>query len=186
MKLSKELTSPITEWSLNPKNHHCFFELANGIEGWGLGLAYLNKAPICTILAGFPFKSLFKIEEQILNRLGVLNLTRCEDFGILLSYSTEGHKVQLHTDTPSWDVFKDSEVIRFNTLLSKPYKGGEQVINNQVINAEENEVWYCEARRYQHTSNKVYGKKPRLLLSFGYWVHPNDLNKLTKRWNTFK
>jgi hypothetical protein len=100
-----------------------------------------------------------------------------EEFGIMISYSEAGHEVHEHTDKN----YRPADIhTRINLMISKPEKGGLAVINKKIIDIEENEPWLCAAGYYEHSSTKVEGKTPRVVISFGYQVNKEELKE--KKW----
>ena len=62
-----------------------------------------------------------------------------------------------------------------NILLPKP-----KVIDNIEYKVKENVVWRCMAGVNEHRTNMVHGEKPRVLLSFGYFIKVEDAKD--KKW----
>lgn len=164
MKIPKELTLPIIEWTIDSKNQNYFVD-PNHDTGQVKGIPRLDTLPVILVKNNFPFIELLQIEKLILNYYNIHNTIRDDYFGIFLSYSTEGHIVNPHRD-----LYTDEyDIVRCNVLISKPIKGGEAIINNKIIEVEENEVWICNANKDPHSSVLVEGDKPRIMLSFGYY-----------------
>lgn len=194
MELYKNLSQPIIDWVLKTPNWNYFEEPAHE-SGFVLGLKNLNQKSKELVNAGFPFDNLFKLEEAVISKynLDFTSAERCPSLGIFLSYSEKGHVVHRHSDVPeSWFVRKENgdinweeapiedgtNTVRFNILLSKPIEGGDPVINDIEIPVEEYGVWVCWASKYVHTSTRVEGDKPRIMISFGFNLNDKQVDKL--------
>lgn len=168
MLLPNHLTYPILEWALNEDIRNEFF-ISPGpkLSGHVCGIPHCEEFDQSRLDSGFPYKEVFLAHQLILKEYNLpKDLPLDKEFGVLLSYSESGHKVQTHSDpSPPGKVHT-----RFNCLLSKPDKGGEAIIDGKIIETEENEVWVCAAGMYQHSSVTVEGLKPRLLLSIGHYI----------------
>ena len=175
MIVKESLTNPIKEWVLNKKNRDLFFykPYPNAFNVCGLPHTELHNEK--RFNANFPYKQLFEIYQSILIYLKLPLLQELDkEFGALISFSEVGHQVHAHTDpNPPGKIHT-----RFNVLLSKPEKGGEAVIDNKIISTQENELWVCAAGKYTHSSIKVEGKKPRILLSYGTYLTQNELDRI--------
>ena len=68
-------------------------------------------------------------------------------------------------------------IIRINFLVSKPHQGGNPVIENKEYNIMEDNAWLNLASRWVHSSTPVVGNKPRVVLSLGAFVSPEELNE---------
>ena len=176
MFIDPELTKPILDWTLNSDIREKYFTVPKvRLKGNVCGMSKTEMYDKKIHQAGFPYVQMFKIHQSILKHYNLPNDFPLDHyFGALISYSEAEHEVQPHTDP------NDGKNIhtRFNVLISKPEVGGLGVINEQVIEVEENEVWVCAAGRYLHYSTKVEGPKPRILLSFGHFIHPELLETI--------
>jgi hypothetical protein len=189
-KLYKKLGQPIIDFTLN-KNNWKHFQKPNH-QGFVLGIVNLNNIDKELDKAGFPYLELFELEKQVVKSYGldVNDIQKCTDNGIFLSYSEKGHIVRSHKDRPlTWysenkrdfkDIInkRDIETIRFNILLQKPESGGDPIINEDKIMVDELETWVCPASRYYHTTTEVKGDKPRIMISFGYYLNSKQINKI--------
>ena len=133
----------------------------------------------------FPYINLSNINRDIMNHYGIPEDCKIANMGWILSYADESYLCTWHIDN-SRDM--NAYHTRFNVLLSKP-KGGEPILQGRegytaigvdkykpaygkkfVIPVVENGVWVCVGEKYKHSTVKMEGKKPRILLSFGYNV----------------
>ena len=105
------------------------------------------------------------------------NITRQKDeerFGNFIGYNKEGGFVPPHIDRLSSESW---EHVRINFLVSKPHQGGNPVIENKEYNIMEDNAWLNLASRWVHSSTPVVGNKPRVVLSLGAFVSPEELNE---------
>lgn len=173
--IEESLAAPVRDWVLNKENRDEFFVTP------GSGTINVSGLPHCEMYDAklyekkFPYIQMFKIYQSILKHYDLPKTQELDkEFGALISFSEEGHKVQPHTDpNPPGKVHT-----RFNVLINRPEEGGEAIIDGQTIFVEENEVWICAAGRYLHSSKTVKGSKPRILLSFGTYLTPEQVDNL--------
>lgn len=169
MFIDESLAAPVREWVLNKENRDKLFVTP------GSGTINVSGLPHCEMETPerarykLPVLEMFKIYQSILKHYNLPRTQQLDkEFGALISFSENGHKVQPHTDpNPTGKIHT-----RFNVLISKPEKGGEAIIDNKTISTEENEVWVCAAGKYMHSSVEVEGDKPRILLSYGTYLTP--------------
>jgi hypothetical protein len=108
--------------------------------------------------------SLFNITQQIEE----------EHFGNFIGYNSEGGFVHPHTDRTNSDGW---EHVRINFLISKPYQGGNPIIQNKEYNIMEDNAWFNLASRWVHSSTPVIGSRARIVLSLGAYINPSELNE---------
>ena len=173
MKIDKKLTQGILDWTLKNYRSKYFISPNHGGNGFVVGIPNMEKMHNYYYSTNFPIYDLIKIDELIVKEYKLENCFKDNHFGIFLSYSEEGHSVIKHKD---YSDIPNHHVVRFNFFISKPTSGGLAIINNEIIDVEENEVFICEASNYAHTSEKVIGSKPRIVLSFGYYLKNKELN----------
>ena len=173
MILDKKLTQPIVDWCLKKENIAIMMDPGYH-EGFVRGIPNINLMHIELVTRNFPFAELIEIEKILLNEYKFKDFYRDSKFGIMISLSKEGHKVHKHTDSSPR---KEDTCVRLNLLLQKPKVGGEAIIDNEIINVQENEPWICLAGKYEHFSVEVEGDRDRLMLSYGYHVNTEELNK---------
>lgn len=173
MKISKKLADSIINWTLKEENKRFMISPAKH-EGDVAGIPHLEYSPLHLVINNFPFESLAIIEREILKHYNFKEFYRDKTFGIILSYSKEGHVVHEHNDP----AFRDEDACtRINVFLSKPEEGGIAVINGKEVEVDELESWVCVASEFKHSSTKVKGNKPRIVLSFGYQVLKEELKQ---------
>lgn len=160
--IPKKLTDPILKWVSKPKNRKKHFHTPPSHEGpvSGMRLVNLKSSPL--------YKEVMELDQYILENFKFDTNTPIDSIdGFFISYSEKGHKVHLHKDkNPDEDTYH----IRFNIMISKPNKGGNPIINDELIKVKENEVWVCEAGNYFHTIEEVKGIKPRIMISLGHYI----------------
>ena len=178
-------TDPILEWVLNKNNRDKYITEEPEHGGHVVVRDNVQTNPQDLIESGFPYKELYNIAEEIKSFYKLPQDVKIEpNYGYLICYSVSGHQVHAHNDPnfycegPDESLIEDkpdnylNDVIhtRFNLLISKPLEGGNPVISEIEYNVKENELWRCLAGVDEHYTTKVLGSKPRILLSFGYFV----------------
>lgn len=88
-------------------------------------------------------------------------------FGDLISYIENGGKVHRHIDP----TIKNYDHCRYNVFLSIPEKGGMPIYNNVIQNVSEGEYIKCLSSSVYHESQEVYGNKPRIMISYGFFIN---------------
>ena len=176
MFIDESLAKPVRDWVLNKENRDKFFVKPKvRLKGNVCGIQGSEIYDRERYASKFPYLQMFKIHQSILRHFKLpKDLPLDNYFGALISYSEADHEVQPHTDPNNGKLIHT----RFNTLISLPEKGGRGVINDEIIEVEQNEVWVCAAGKYQHYSTKVEGSIPRIILSFGHYIHPDDLKRI--------
>jgi hypothetical protein len=177
MIIDKKLTQPIVDWCLHSPNRQRYFRDPGYHSGDVSGQTHLEYVNPKFLMAEFPYAELFEIQKILLQYYNFKDFYMDEEFGIMISYSEAGHEVHEHTDKN----YRPADIhTRINLMISKPEKGGLAVINKKIIDIEENEPWLCAAGYYEHSSTKVEGKTPRVVISFGYQVNKEELKE--KKW----
>jgi hypothetical protein len=97
-------------------------------------------------------------------------------FGNFIGVNLEGGFVHEHRD-PRND--KNFIHTRFNFLLQKPENGGDPIINGTVYPMNEGQGWLNLASEWSHGSTEVVGKRERVVLSLGAYIHPGMIRYLT-------
>lgn len=191
--LDKKLTQPLLDWILNEDNRKKYITEEPEHGGHVVARDYLHIPEDELIEAGFPYSNLMDIGDVIMKQFDLPMSTRIEpNYGYLICHSQKGHQVHEHSDANfnvegpdkslnedlPYDYLDDVVHVRFNVLISKPTVGGNPVISDVEYDVKENEVWRCIAGIDKHYTTRVAGDKPRILLSFGYFI---DL-KTVKKW----
>lgn len=179
MKIDKQDSDKLIDW-IEKYHSECYDP--NHKSGYVRGYPNINNINNFLIQRNFPYEVLIKLEKDIYNHFDFDDsVIKDPSFGWFLSYSTEGHEVIPHTD-PLEGLSEDyQDIFRINFMLKKPVKGGNPIINSEVINIEENDYWICHASKDFHTSEAVAGDVPRIVLSMGYAFTYHDLRKFKKR-----
>ena len=190
--ISKKYSDSILNWILNSNNRKKYITEKPEHQGFVVARDHLHSYPDDLVKSQFPFKDLFNIANEILNIYDLPDNTPIEpNYGFLICYSEAGHKVHEHMDANfnadgpdgknlPHDYLGDVIHVRLNTLISKPEIGGNPIIDNIEYKVKENEVWRCMAGVNEHRTNMVHGEKPRVLLSFGYFIKVEDAKE--KKW----
>lgn len=179
MFIDEKYAAPIREWVLSKENRERFFHDPDMKGVYSVcGLPHTQLEDKNRLRSGFPYLEMFKVYQQILKHFELPRTQELDrEFGALISYSEAGHKVQPHKDpNPPRRIHT-----RFNVLISKSEKGGEAIIDEQVISTEVNEVWVCAAGKYTHSSVTVEGDTPRILLSYGTYLTEQQLQRVLNK-----
>lgn len=191
MILDKELTEPLLEWVLSKDNRDRFGNImpSHHTKGIPWGCRYLHQPSPALLSSGFPYMNMVEIADLMLDHYSLCHNTEIEpNYGYLLSYSEEGHQVHPHRDANYYGDGPDPTLrevrpkhwiggvlhCRLNVLISKSEEGGNPIINDEEIAVKENEVWLCIAGAHTHSTTEEVGKKPRIILSLGYFI-PTDV-----------
>ena len=202
MKLDKKTTEPLVKWfkdniesikkspeefSMGPPIGHKGFVLAMGpMETSEVQKKLLSKA--------FPLNSFLNIVSELKNKYNIPEDVEIAEMGWMIVYAEKGYLCKLHKDESDSEEFIHT---RLNVLISKSQKGGqpiiiipedsEEIYNSQIIphqqnypniiDVEENEPWICLASEYCHSTVKVEGDKPRIMISLGFKVPRYILEK---------
>jgi hypothetical protein len=113
------------------------------------------------------------LKRALVERLALQHAPQEPVFKDFCGLITEGGAVQRHMDTNSAGLFH----VRFNVMVSKPLAGGEPVVDGEVLDIEEGEIFRVDAGLKPHWCLPVRGSKPRIILSFGFlcprsFIHP--------------
>jgi len=191
--IDKKFTQPILDWVLNEDNRTKYITDKPEHGGNVCARDYLHTESDDLIKAKFPYVYLNELSREILEYYRLPWDTPIEpNYGFLICYSTKGHKVHEHSDAnfnvegPDKSLNEDlphdhlDKVvhIRFNLLISKPEHGGNPIINGIEYDVKENELWRCNAGIDNHSTTTVIScDKPRVLLSFGYFIPLKTVKK---------
>ena len=189
--IEPKLTSLLTQWVLNRfDNENIFDDFPDHPTGYIRCIDYIHDKKDKLVSNGFSYDNLEIIHKELLMGFGFdINLPIEENMGIMICYSSKGHRAHPHLDTnfnsegKGWEENRHipnefvGDVIhtRFNILLSKPTKGGNPIIQDIEYNVDENEGWMCVSGVKEHATTEVEGDKPRIMLSFGHWVPKEEL-----------
>ena len=191
--IPNKLTQPILDWISIKDNREKYITDEPEHGGNVRAKDYLHIIENELAEAKFPYIELDRIATEILEVYKLPWNTQIEpNYGFIICYSTKGHQVHEHNDANfnvegpdkslnedlPYDYLDDVVHVRFNVLISKPTVGGNPVISDVEYDVKENEVWRCIAGIDKHYTTRVAGDKPRILLSFGYFI---DL-KTVKKW----
>jgi len=104
-------------------------------------------------------------------------------FGNFIGVNYEGGSVHEHNDPRNEKGFIHT---RFNFLLQKPENGGDPVIDGIVYPMDEGQGWLNLASEWLHGSTEVVGKRARVVLSLGAYIHPGMVKYLVDVMETKK
>ena len=66
---------------------------------------------------------------------------------------------------------------RCNWMIKKPVKGGDPIINGNMLSVKEGDLWICLASREFHSSTPIETGE-RIICSFGALIKDADIDKL--------
>lgn len=184
--IDKKDSTPIVEWVLQnleilkyreegKEREDFMFEKKNsGHKGWKNGGYILHLEREAVMLKwkkyNFPYENLVNIDNQIKKIYDLSKLVEHAAMGWILMYHENDYVCKWHKDPNNGP--DDTIHTRFNVLISKPEEGGFPIMKmadkETVIEVEENEPWVCLAGLHKHSTTKIKGDKPRIMLSFGY------------------
>ena len=107
--------------------------------------------------------------------IGVESFISEHIFGNFIGVNLEGGFVHEHRDPRNEKNFIHT---RFNFLLQKPENGGDPIINGIVYPMDEGQGWLNLASEWLHGSTAVIGKRERVVLSLGAYIHPGMIRYL--------
>lgn len=170
--VTRGLCEPIAGWVND--NVNLLDASPNDHIGEVRGVYHLERKDTALVNAIFPYDELNKLEQEIMSLFSLSqDLEREQGHGIWLLYAKD-YQCRPHGDKNH----PDGRIhCRFNVMVSKPLIGGEPIISNQILPVEENEPWVCIAGLNTHYTVKMAGHKPRILISFGYYLDEQDLKK---------
>jgi hypothetical protein len=150
MKVPENFISPVVKWAIENKNS---FE-PNGYKRCFGYLEKLNAPQECG-----------EIKKLIIKHFLFSGLLKDNFLPDFCGFIEDGGKIHRHNDICP---IKGKEFVRVNVMLSKPDVGGDPIINGKILVVNEGDAWLCQASKYQHECNKVQGRKPRIVLSYGF------------------
>lgn len=104
----------------------------------------------------------FIIREKIIKELNFNEMVLTKNSTAFGNVFIEGGSIEPHTDSHiegCWHV-------RCNVMVSKPYEGGDLVIDDCVYNLEERDLICFLADKYIHKVTNVVGKIKRIMISY--------------------
>jgi len=113
-----------------------------------------------------PPNEVWEIKRQIIEANDLHNVEQEVDYKDFCGYITKGGAVHQHRDYS----LDDKIHVRFNVMISKPDSGGVPVQNGVEIVVQEGEVWRCDSSAVEHWCTPVGGDKPRIILSYGFFL----------------
>ena len=170
--IPKKLTSPILKYLLDDKKRKQLL-----IEHPSHRSGYVCGKRNCITDVNDLSLHLVEIEKFLLSHYEITKKDIKDEtrYGCLISYSEEGHQVGPHQD---YEPHKDYTHTRFNFMISKPEDGGDPIMDEVIYNLKENQVWICPAGKNKHDITIVNGKKPRILLSYGYFIKNKQFKRI--------
>jgi len=84
-----------------------------------------------------------------------------------------GVSTREHTDKAS----KGFVHVRCNVMLKKPKLGGNPIIDGEVVDVNQHDLWLCLASMEEHGSEPVYGSR-RVIKSFGGLVPLEQVHRI--------
>ena len=85
---------------------------------------------------------------------------------------TNNSTINLHVDN-NYGTYVHT---RYNLVLSYPDEGGHSIYGDKLNVLQERMLWKCIAGKVQHGATKVIGDKPRVTLSFSFFIDEDELS----------
>lgn len=168
VSVPNSLKKGIIEFALNEKNDEYF------------SLNRTSSARKGCVISNYPELSLSEAIQTFAvsayKSIGVDSFIPEHIFGNFIGVNFEGGAVHEHRDPKNEKNFIHT---RFNFLLQKPEGGGDPIINGVVYPMNEGQGWLNLASEWLHGSTAVIGKKERVVLSLGAYIHPGVIKNLT-------
>lgn len=76
--------------------------------------------------------------------------------------------------------------VRINTMISKPIKGGNPILDSNQIHVEQCDAWLCISSVQNHKTDPVVGNVPRIILSMGFLIRDEDFAAHLAQYNLWK
>lgn len=149
MRVPADLLSSVAAWAT--ERHGAF--LSNG-TGRQYGILQEQDPP----------EAVWAIKRLVVAEHGLEAAEQEPVFQDFCGYITEGGAIHPHKDQDH----NGKRHVRFNVMVSKPEAGGDPVQDGGEIIVAEGDVWRCDAGRVRHWCTPVKGRKPRIVLSFGF------------------
>jgi hypothetical protein len=153
MRIDTNLLAPVSFWAI--KSHKAFAP-----NGFGRQYGVLYRKELA------PPSEVWEIRRQIVEANGLQGCDTEPIFQDFCGFITAGGVIHEHQDFDH----NGKQHIRFNVMVSKPEAGGIPLQDGVEIAVEEGDVWRCDASRVRHWCTPVQGKKPRIVLSYGFLV----------------
>ena len=153
MRIDSAMLAPVVSWAI--KRRESF--KPNG-QGRQYGVLYRKDLA--------PPLEVWEIRRKIVEANGLQGCDTEFLFQDFCGFITEGGAIHQHQDQGC----NGKQHVRFNVMVSKPNAGGIPVQDGVEIAVNEGDVWRCDASRVLHWCTPVQGKKPRIVLSFGFLI----------------
>ena len=135
------------------KNNYLNFD-SNGYNKWKKSLDELDNVPQC----------IYDIKKRIIEKECLENAPQEPILKDQIGYMKEGGNLHLHVDRNTNGLIHT----RFNVYVQIPDSGGIPIYSNHIIDVKEREYTICRSGLDFHYTEKVIGKKERIILSFGF------------------
>jgi hypothetical protein len=113
-----------------------------------------------------PDQTLADKKRELIDRFGLTNWIEDPYFRDLIGCIFEGGSVHPHIDM----VCGDRMHVRINLLVQAPEAGCVPLLDGIAIDPRPGDAWVCFASHCEHATTAVIGRKPRVLLSYGFQV----------------
>ena len=173
VSVPESLQRDIIEFALNEKNDKYFSLNRTSSVRKGCIISNYPELTINSDIVSFAVSAYKSI--------GVDSFVPEHIFGNFIGVNFEGGSVHEHHDPRNEKNFIHT---RFNFLLQKPENGGDPIINGAVYPMKEGQGWLNLASEWLHGSTAVLGKRERVVLSLGAYVHPGMIKYLTDTMET--
>lgn len=122
-------------------------------------------------ISNAPLELIEKYKSQIIQLENIKNFLSKAKSGNFVWIEGENSTINYHFDN-NFDKYVHT---RYNLILSYPEQGGHSIYGDKVNVLKERMLWKCIAGKVKHGATKVIGIKPRVTLSFSFFIHESEL-----------
>jgi len=128
-----------------------------------------------------PLKDIPNVPLELIEKykLKIVQLENLKNFlpkpksGDFVWIEREGSTINLHLDG-NFDSYVHT---RYNLVLSYSNEGGHSIYGDNMNVLQERMLWKCIAGKVKHGATKIIGDKPRITLSFSFFIEDNELSE---------
>jgi hypothetical protein len=125
-----------------------------------------------------------KIESRIIAKEKLQEFNKCYKLDDLIYYMDASTKIHVHKDENEDDA--NNIQVRFNVCIQKPISGGIPIYAGKQIDIEECKYIVCRAGLDMHSSGVIFGDKPKISISFGFFIDKDKIGLYTNRDKIYK
>jgi len=116
-----------------------------------------------------------KFQKELMQKLNIENYLKEEIYGNFIGVNVFNNtNVHFHTDPRDE---KDNIHFRLLFMLQNAQKGGNPVLEGNILKVKNKEGWINFASEWEHGSKPMFGKRLRIILSLGAYVPRKEFDK---------